>query len=100
MSVSGALTGVPPVAGVAVAVLTSPPVAVGSICTVKLKLTLAPTGRLTVVDRAPVPLVGPVTVPPLVSVTVQVAAVTPADSGSNTVAPLAALGPALLTTIV
>ena len=44
--------GVPP-GGVTVAVLTREPVAVGSIWTVKVKVTVAPTGRLTVVARAP-----------------------------------------------
>ena len=69
--------------------------------TVKVKVTLALTGRSTVVARAPVPLLGPVTVPPpLLAVAVQVAAVTPAGRGSDTVAPVTALGPLLLTTMV
>ena len=47
------------------------------------------------------PLAGPVTVPPpLLAVAAQVAAVTPAGSGSDTLAPVTALGPALLTTMV
>src|SRR5689334_17510913 len=98
MSVSP--VGVPP-GGVAVAVLTSVPVAAGSICTVKRKVTVAPAGRLTVVARAPVPLPGPLTLPPPVALTnVQVAAAAAVGRGSATPAPLTALGPALLTTRV
>src|SRR5262245_14980952 len=102
---SGSVT---PVGGLTVAVLVSRPVAEGSTRTVKVKVTLAPTGRLTVVARAPLPLLGPVTAPPpLLSVASQ-AARTPggrrgeARSGrrSVTVAPVTALGPLLLTTIV
>ena len=95
---SGSVT---PAGGVTVAVLTSEPVAEGLTRTVKVKVTLALTGRSTVVARAPVPLVGPVTVPPpLLAVAAQVAAVTPAGSGSDTLAPVTALGPLLLTTMV
>src|SRR5579871_6198291 len=98
--VSVALAG-GPTGGVTVAVLTRVPVAVGSIWTVKLKVKVAPTGTSMVVSRAPLPLVGPVTLPPPVSLTnVQLADVTPAGSGSDSVAPVVALGPALLTTMV
>src|SRR6476469_9103189 len=98
---SAGVGSITPAGGVIVAVLLSVPVAEGSIWTVKVKVTLALTGRLTVVARAPVPLAGPVTVPPpLLSVAVQVTAVTPAGRGSATLAPLTALGPALLTTMV
>src|SRR5579883_1982032 len=98
MSVS--LIGVPP-GGVTLAVLTRVPVAVGSIWTVKLKVRVAPTGTSMVVFRGPVPLSGPVTLPPPVSLTnVQLAAVTPVGSGSDKVAPVALLGPALLTVMV
>ena len=46
------------------------------------------------------PLLGPVTVPPpLLSVCVQLAAVAPAGRGSDTLAPVTALGPLLLTTM-
>src|SRR4029077_21184977 len=90
-----------PVGGLTVAVLLSEPVAEGLTRTVKVKVTLALTGRSTVVARAPVPVVGPVTVPPpLLAVAAQVAAVTPAGRGSDTLAPLTALGPALVTTMV
>ena len=100
LSVSVAPVGVPP-GGVAVAVLTREPVAVGSIWTVKVKVTVAPTGRLTVVARAPVPLLGPLTLPPpLAPAKAQVAAVTPAGRGSDSAAPVAALGPALPTVMV
>src|SRR5579883_1899667 len=95
------LGSVTPAGGVTVAVLTRSPVAEGSIWTVKVKVTLALTARSTVVDRAPAPLVGPVTVPPpLLAVVVQVAAVTPAGKGSDTLAPVTALGPSFLTTMV
>src|SRR5579883_1713773 len=66
--VSVALAG-GPTGGVTVAVLTRVPVAVGSIWTVKRKVRVAPTGTLRVVFKAPVPLVGPVTLPPPVSPT-------------------------------
>src|SRR6187401_2432086 len=95
---SGSVT---PAGGLTVAVLARRPVAEGLTRTVKVKLTLSLTGRSTVVARAPVPLSGPVTVPPpLLAVAVQVAAVTPAGNGSDTLAPLTALGPWLLTTMV
>src|SRR6187399_1776928 len=55
---------VTPVGGLTVAVLLNEPVAEGSIWIVKVKVTLALTGRLTVAARAPVPLAGPVTLPP------------------------------------
>src|SRR6186713_735283 len=95
VSVSVSLTpvGVPP-GGVTVAVLTREPVAEGLTRTVKVKVMVAPAGRLTVVARAPVPLLGPLTVPPpVLAVAVQVALLTPAGSGSDTVAPVTALGP-------
>src|SRR5262245_47547554 len=92
---------VTPAGGATVAVLTRAPVADGLTCTVKVKLTVALTGRSTVVARAPRPLAGPVTLPPpLLAVTVQLALVTPAGSESETLAPMTALGPSLLTTKV
>src|SRR3954467_1281803 len=95
------LGSVRPAGGVMVAVLARAPVAEGSNCTGKVKGTVALTGRLTVVARAPLRLAGPVTLPPPVWPTnVQEAAVTPAGRGSESVAPVAALGPALLTTRV
>src|SRR5262249_9539148 len=86
---AGAVT---PAGGVSVAVLVSVPVAAGSIWTVKEKVTLPPAGRSAVVANAPVPLVGPVTVPPPAALTnAQVAAVTPAGRASVTLAPVTAL---------
>src|SRR5262245_54290426 len=100
VSVSVAAIGEPP-GGVAVTVLVSEPVALGLIVAVKLKVTLALTGRFTVVAKAPLPLAGPETLPPpVLPVAVQVPAVTPAGSGSETAAPVTAFGPVLLTTIV
>ena len=55
MSVAVLLAGVgsvTPAGGVTVAVLARVPVAAGSICTVKVKVTVALTGRSTVVARA------------------------------------------------
>src|SRR5262245_57255264 len=92
MSVSRCSAGmgsVVPVGGVNVAVLVSGPVAEGSIWTVKVKVTLAPTGRSTVVSRSPVPRAGLLTLtlpPPLLVVTVQVPPVAPAGRGSDTLA--------------
>src|SRR4029453_4093028 len=100
VSVSVTPVGVPP-SGVAVAVLTREPVAAGLIWPVKVKVMVAPTGRLTGVARAPVPLLGPVTLPPPVApVKDQVAAVTPTGRGSDSATPVAALGPALPTVMV
>src|SRR5262245_59158332 len=95
---SGSVT---PAGGLTVAILSRVPVAAGSTWTVKLKVTVALRGRSTVVARPPLPLVGPVTAPPpLLVVAVQLAEVTPAGRGSDTPAPVTALGPAFLTTIV
>src|SRR5262249_51171348 len=92
---SGSVT---PAGGVTVAVLVSAPVADGLTWTVKVKVTLAPTGRSTVVFRAPTPLAVPVTLPPPVALTnVQGAEVTPAGTGSDPLGPVTALGPLLLT---
>src|SRR5262245_9366037 len=92
---------VAPGGGATCAVLVRVPMAEGSIWTVKGKVTMAPTGRSTVVARAPMPLVGPVTLPPpLLVVVVQLAEVTPGGRGSDTLAPVTALGPWLLTTMV
>src|SRR5262245_40987689 len=95
------LVSVTPVGGVTVAVFWREPVADGSTWTVKAKVTAALTGRSTVVARAPVPLAGPVTAaPPLSPVTVQLADVTPAGRGSDTLAPVTVLGPKFLTTMM
>src|SRR5262245_10811318 len=101
VSASVTLTGVPP-GGVTVTVLASEPVADGSTWTVKLKVTVALAGRFTVVARGPLPLAGPVTLPPpVLPANSQLAAVTPAaGSGSEMAAPVTAAGPELLTTIV
>src|SRR5262249_1765188 len=91
VSVAGPLAGVP-VGGMAVAVLTRLPVAAGSIWTVKRKVMVAPAGRLTVVDRAPLPLSFPLTLPTPVSPrNVQLAAVTPIGRGSDRLAPVTSL---------
>src|SRR5262245_55824129 len=82
---------VTPAGAVTLAVLSRVPVAEGSIWTVKVKVTLALTGRSTVVDRSLVPLAGPVTLPPpLLSVAIQEAEVTPTGRGSDTLAPVTA----------
>src|SRR5262245_987116 len=95
------LGSVVPAGGVTVAVLVRKPVAAGLAWTVKVKVTVAPAGRLTVVARAPLPLLGPLTLPPPVSpANAQVPPVAPAGRGSDTLAPVMALGPRLLTTMV
>src|SRR6516225_874233 len=95
------LGSVTPVGGMIVAVLVNRPVAEGSVWTVKVNVTLALIGRLTVVARSPVPLLGPATLPPPVALTnVQLAAVTPGGTESATLAPVTSLGPLLLTTMV
>src|SRR5262245_33916613 len=99
VSVSVVAKGVPP-GGVTVAALTNEPVTLGLIEAVNVKVTLALTGRSTMVARAPVPLEGPVTLPPPLVVDVQVAALAPAGSASKTLAPVTALGPVLLTTMM
>src|SRR5436309_1630489 len=88
---------VTPTGAVTVAVLARAPVAAGSICTVKVKVTVAPTGRSTAVARAPLPPPGTLTAPPPVALAnAQLPPVAPAGRGSDTLAPLTALGPALL----
>src|SRR5262249_48868889 len=99
LSLAG-LGSVTPAGGLTVAVLTRNPVAAGAICTVKVEVTVAFTGRSTVVPRAPAPMLGPLTLPPPVArANAQVAAVAPAGRGSSTLAPLTALGPRLRTTM-
>src|SRR5205085_2041269 len=79
---SGSVT---PAGGATVAVLTRLPVAEGLTRTVKVKVTVAPTGKLTVAARAPAPPLGPVTLPPPVwPAKAQVAEVAPAGRGSDT----------------
>src|SRR5262245_5415475 len=90
-----------PVGGLTVAVLVRRPVAEGLIWTVKVKVTVALTGRSTVVDRTPVPLSRPVTTPPPVApANAQLPPVAKAGRGSDTLAPVTALGPWLVTTMV
>ena len=86
-----------------VAVFTKVPVALALILAEKEKVTLAPTGRSTLVLRAPVPLLGLPDVmapPPLPPTNTQVSLVTPTGVASKTLAPLETLGPLLLTTMV
>src|SRR5262245_41256586 len=98
---SAGLGSVTPLGGATVALLVSAPVAAGSIWTVNVNVTLALTGRSTVADRAPLPLLGPVTLPPPVApANAQLAAVAPAGRESATLAPVTALGPWLRTTMV
>src|SRR5262245_17868895 len=76
---------VTPAGGLTLAVLTRVPVAEGLTRTVNVNVTLALTGRSTVVARVPIPSVGPVTLPlPLLAVAFQLAEVTPAGSESDT----------------
>src|SRR2546425_954106 len=92
VSVAVSLPGLVSLAALTVTVFVRLPVALGSICTVNVYVTLAPGLRLAIVSlSAPDPLVWPL---PL-----QVADVTPAGSGSLTPTLVAVFGPALLTTI-
>src|SRR5437763_538402 len=76
-----------PAGGVTVAVLARGPVAAGSICTVKLNVTVAPTGRSIVVPSPPLPPLGPLTAPPPVAPTnAQLPPIAPAGKGSDTLA--------------
>src|SRR5438874_718924 len=97
------LLSVSPLGGVMVAVLTKVPVALGLILAEKEKVTLASTGKSTLVLKAPVPLLGlPALMapPPVAPTNVQLSLVTPTGTASKMLAPLATLGPLLLTTIV
>src|SRR5262249_26890245 len=95
------LGSVTPAGAVTVAVLLRMPVADGPIWAVKLKVTVAVTGRSTVVAKAPAPLLGPVAAPPpLLSGWGQLALGTPAGRASATLAPVTSLGPRLLTTMM
>src|SRR4051794_3009343 len=92
------LGSVTPAGTLIVAVFARVPVAAASIATVNVKVTVALTGKLTVLTRPPLPLLGPVTLPPPVALTnVQLPPVAPAGSESETLAPVTALGPVLLT---
>ena len=69
--------------------------------TVKVKTTAPPTGRSTVVARGPLPMAGPVTLPPpVLPVASQELPVMPSGRESKTVAPVTASEPLLLTTMV
>src|SRR5262249_56640969 len=95
------LVSVTPAGRPMVAVLVRVPVAEGLTWTVKVKVTVALTGKSTLVASAPLPPVGPLTAPPpLLAVATQLPPLAPAGSGSDTLAPLTSLGPVLLTTIV
>src|SRR5260370_915189 len=92
-----------PPGGVTVAVLTRVPVALALMLAEKEKVTLAPTGKSTLVLRAPLPLLRLpelMAPPPVAPTKVQLSLVTPAGTASLTLAPLATLGPLLLTTMV
>src|SRR5262245_29534796 len=92
---------VTPGGGSTCAALARVPVAEGATGAVQGKVTRALTGSATVVARARLPLAGRATLPPpLLAVASQLAAVTPAGTGSDTLAPVTALGPWLLTTMV
>jgi hypothetical protein len=93
-----AVGSVVPTGGAAVAVLTSEPVAAGSIVPVAVKVTVPLAGRSTVAAMFPLPLAGQ-TAPPAAT-QVQVTPVIDAGKLSVTVAPRAVLGPALVAVIV
>src|SRR5262249_1876259 len=99
MSVAGVLLrllSVLPGGGGRVAGLSGVGVAVGGRLGEKERVRLGPTGRSTLVLKAPVPLLGLPEVmapPPLPPVKVQLSLVTPTGTASKTLAPLATLGP-------
>src|SRR5262249_60417948 len=85
-----------PAGGLTVAVLVNVPVAAGSTWTVKLKVTVALTGRSAGGAKGPVPPLGPVTVPPpLLAVVTPGGGGTPARRGAETPGPGAAHGAAV-----
>src|SRR5690242_471159 len=94
------LVSVTPAGTNTVAVLLIEPLAFESIEPMKVKVTLAATGRSTVAARAPLPLDGPTTLAPPLVADDHNAPMIPTGSRSVTVAPFTALGPLLLTTIV
>ena len=89
---------VTPAGAATVAALTSVPVAAADSVAVSVYVALAPAGRLTV--SAMLPLPDAVHVPPPAPAHVQLTPESEAGSVSATVAPVTALGPALLATIV
>ena len=82
-----------------VAVFVSVPVAVLAACAVNVKVAVPFTARFTVVLRFPVPLVA-VQLEPADAAQVHVAPLNVAGKLSVTVAPVTAIGPLLVTTIV
>ena len=88
-----------PTGGVTVAVFTNVPTAVDATLATTLKVAVPLTARLTVVLRLPVPLAALQLEPP-VATQLQLALVMAAGKVSATVAPVTALGPALVTTMV
>ncbi len=87
----------PPGAAI-VAVLASDPVADAATVPVAVKVAVPPTGRLTAAAMSPLPLAGQVAPP--AAAHVQLMPVKIPENVSLTVAPVTALGPALLATIV
>src|SRR5437763_1561421 len=83
----------------ALVVLTRLPVALGLMAATTVKVAVPPTARLTLALMSPEPLAGPLEPVP-VYVAVQAALVMPNGRASVTVAPVTALGPLLVTTIV
>src|SRR5229473_3294657 len=86
-----------PAGAVTLAVLLRLPVAEAEMLAVTVNVAVPPFARLTVVLMLPVPLVAPQLA---AGAHVQLALLMPAGSASVTVAPVTALGPALLTTMV
>src|SRR5262245_5974776 len=85
--------------GTTVAVLTRTPTASGATMAEAVKTAVAPTGTLTVVVMCPLPA-GALQLPPPEAEHVQVTLGSAAGKTSVTVAPVALLGPLLVTTIV
>src|SRR5262245_14649616 len=88
-----------PAPGATVAVLTRTPTASGATAADAVKVAVAPRGRLMVSLMEPLPA-GALQLPPSDAAHVHVTPVSAAGKTSVTVAPIASLGPLLVTTIV
>jgi len=87
-----------PGGGATLAVFTSTPTAAGETVPVTVKVTVPPTGTVTLWVMGPLPAA--VQTPPPVPAHVQVTPVSAAGTASVTTAPTALVGPALVTVIV
>ena len=100
MSVAvGVLRTASPAGGVAVAVLTRKPVALGATVPVAVTTTLAPTGTFVAMSMSPLPEAAPQT-PPALAAHVHDTPVNVAGKSSWSRAPIASVGPLFVSVIV